>query len=149
MSLLERLGRGHLSDATLARLWTDGLEAGSGTHPHLAGCAACRARFAAFDEWIDGVASTIRDEADLLRYCHFVAGTVGELLTDLFALGSGRVREREPALRARAVGDLRLFLRSGGLGGDWLCGAGHDRRLNSGAPRLRPIGLRLTANPPG
>ena len=44
----------------------------------------------------------IRDEADLLRYCHFVAGTVGQLLTDLFALGSDRVREREPALRAEA-----------------------------------------------
>ena len=45
---------------------------------------------------------SIRDEADLLRYCHFVAGTVGQLLTDLFALGSDRVRQREPALRAEA-----------------------------------------------
>jgi farnesyl-diphosphate farnesyltransferase len=44
----------------------------------------------------------IRDETDLVRYCHFVAGTVGQLLTDLFALGSDRVREREPALRAEA-----------------------------------------------
>ena len=44
----------------------------------------------------------IRDEADLLRYCHFVAGTVGQLLTDLFVLGSDRVRERETELRAEA-----------------------------------------------
>src|SRR6185436_19952488 len=29
-------------------------------------------------------------------------GTVGQLLTDLFALGSDRVRQREPALRAEA-----------------------------------------------
>lgn len=44
----------------------------------------------------------IRDEADLIRYCHFVAGTVGQLLTDLFVLGSDRVRQCEPVLRAEA-----------------------------------------------
>lgn len=64
MSLLERLGQGHLSDATLARLWTDGLETGTGTHPHLAGCPTCRARFDALARWIDDVAGTLRDEAD-------------------------------------------------------------------------------------
>jgi len=64
VSLLERLGRGHLSDATLARLWTDGLEAGGGTHPHLDGCAACRARYDALARWIGDVADTMRDEAD-------------------------------------------------------------------------------------
>jgi hypothetical protein len=66
VSLLERLGRGHLSDATFARLWTEGaagLES-QAAHPHLAGCAACQARFAAFGAWIDGLADAMRDEAD-------------------------------------------------------------------------------------
>jgi hypothetical protein len=64
VSLLNRLGRGHLSDATLARLWTDGLETGGATHPHLEACAECRARFDAFAGWIGGVAESMRDEAD-------------------------------------------------------------------------------------
>src|SRR5690606_2736574 len=38
--------------------------------------------------------------ADLERYCYFVAGTVGHLLTDLFATVLGR--PIEPALRAQA-----------------------------------------------
>jgi hypothetical protein len=64
VSLLDRLGRGHLSDATLARLWTDGLETGTGTHPHLEGCPTCRARFDALALWVDDVAGALRDEAD-------------------------------------------------------------------------------------
>ena len=64
MSLLERLGRAHLSDATIARLWTDGLETGRATHPHLDACAACRTRYDGFAHWIDGVGETLRDEAD-------------------------------------------------------------------------------------
>ena len=59
MSLLERLGQGHLNDDTFARLWTDGA-----TDPHLERCAECRQRFAAFTQWIGGVAETMRDEAD-------------------------------------------------------------------------------------
>lgn len=59
MSLLERLGRGHLSDQEFARLWTSGA-----VHPHLDGCAGCRARYAAFDGWLLGVGDTLRDEAD-------------------------------------------------------------------------------------
>ena len=66
MSLLERLGRGHLSDATLARLWTDEHEIGSAPHPHLDACAPCRARYDALARWIDGVGDTLRDEADAL-----------------------------------------------------------------------------------
>ncbi|MBW2525603.1 MAG: hydroxymethylglutaryl-CoA reductase, degradative [Deltaproteobacteria bacterium] len=46
----------------------------------------------------------LRDMADFERYCYFVAGTVGELLTDLFAhatgLPSGRLRRE---LDARSV----------------------------------------------
>ena len=60
MSLLERLGRGrHLDDQQFARLWTTG-----GGHPHLEGCATCRARFDEFDRWIMGVGDELRAEAD-------------------------------------------------------------------------------------
>jgi hypothetical protein len=60
VSLLERLGRGrHLNDQQFARLWTTG-----GGHPHLEGCATCRARFEEFDRWIMGVGDELRAEAD-------------------------------------------------------------------------------------
>jgi hypothetical protein len=59
VSLLERLGRGHLSDQQFARLWADGAR-----HPHLDACAGCRGRFAAFDAWLQGVGETLRTEAD-------------------------------------------------------------------------------------
>jgi hypothetical protein len=60
VSLLERLGRGrHLNDQQFARLWTTG-----GGHPHLDGCATCRARFEEFDRWIMGVGDELRAEAD-------------------------------------------------------------------------------------
>ena len=59
MSLLERLGRGHLNDQQFARLWTS-----QETHPHLVACADCRARFAEFDGWLLGVGETLRVEAD-------------------------------------------------------------------------------------
>jgi hypothetical protein len=59
VSLLERLGRGHLTDHQFAHLWTTGE-----THPHLAACAACRVRFDEFNLWIVGVGDALRDEAD-------------------------------------------------------------------------------------
>ena len=59
MSLLERLGRGHLDDQQFARLWTTG-----GGHPHLEGCATCRARFEEFERWILGIGDELRAEAD-------------------------------------------------------------------------------------
>jgi hypothetical protein len=59
VSLLDRLGRGHLSDQQFARLWTSGER-----HPHLAACAGCRARFAEFDTWLLDVGETLRTEAD-------------------------------------------------------------------------------------
>jgi hypothetical protein len=59
VSLLERLGRGHLSDRQFARLWTS-----QETHPHLDACADCRARFAEFDGWLLGVGETLRADAD-------------------------------------------------------------------------------------
>ena len=68
MSLLERLGRGHLSDATFARLWTDESTgaAEAPAHPHLATCAVCRDRYVAFGAWMAEVADELRDEADEL-----------------------------------------------------------------------------------
>jgi len=49
-----------------------------------------------------GVLSTVSSLSDLERYCYFVAGTVGHLITDLFSTwlgGSGAALE--PELRAR------------------------------------------------
>jgi hypothetical protein len=59
VSLLERLGQRHLTDAQFARLWTAGA-----SDPHLDGCAACRARFEEFQRWIAGVGDELRAEAD-------------------------------------------------------------------------------------
>jgi hypothetical protein len=59
VSLLERLGRGHLDDRQFARLWTSG-----GGHPHLETCATCRERFDAFDRWVVGLGEELRTEAD-------------------------------------------------------------------------------------
>jgi hypothetical protein len=59
VSLLERLGRGHLDDQQFARLWTTG-----GGHPHLEGCATCRARYEEFERWILGIGDELRAEAD-------------------------------------------------------------------------------------
>jgi hypothetical protein len=61
VSLLERLGRGHLDDRQFARIWTNG-----GGDPHLDVCATCRARFNAFDHWVLGLGEELREEADHL-----------------------------------------------------------------------------------
>ena len=63
MSLLERLGRGHLSDSQLAKYWAEA-KADGAVHPHLAACEACRARYGAFDGWAEGVAAELRNDAD-------------------------------------------------------------------------------------
>ena len=47
----------------------------------------------------------LRDLDDLRRYCYYVAGLVGEMLTDLFVLDCERLRPVEATLQARA----RLF----------------------------------------
>ncbi|HYT68126.1 MAG TPA: hypothetical protein VEL51_16980 [Vicinamibacterales bacterium] len=62
MSLLDRLGRGHLGDPEIARLWTSSSAAPE--HPHLATCAACRARYEAFACWLSGIGEELRAEAD-------------------------------------------------------------------------------------
>ena len=40
-------------------MWTTG-----GGHPHLEGCATCRARYAEFDTWVLGLGDALRAEAD-------------------------------------------------------------------------------------
>lgn len=61
MSLLERLGAGHLDDRDFARLWIDGVE-----DPHLSSCASCRRRFEAYADWIDDIGRDARASADRL-----------------------------------------------------------------------------------
>src|SRR5687767_9190565 len=40
-------------------MWTTG-----GGHPHLEGCATCRARYAEFETWVLGLGEALRTEAD-------------------------------------------------------------------------------------
>jgi anti-sigma factor RsiW len=58
----------HLDEATLAEIWSSAaagsIERGSMTHPHLASCAHCRSRYAAFTGWLDGLREDARAEAD-------------------------------------------------------------------------------------
>ena len=63
MSLLERLGRGHLNDSQFAREWASPNADGE-VHLHLARCGECRARYAEFERWIAGLGTDLRDEAD-------------------------------------------------------------------------------------
>lgn len=63
MSLLDRLGRGHLTDRQFAELWAASESAGI-SHPHLDACADCLARFAVFERWVTGLGDVLRNEAD-------------------------------------------------------------------------------------
>ncbi len=63
VSLLERFGRGHLSDAQFAKYWAQPKPEGS-SHPHFAACEACRVRYDAFERWVLDVGDEMRDEAD-------------------------------------------------------------------------------------
>lgn len=59
MSLLERLGRGHLDESQLARLWATGE-----IHPHLSACESCRIRFDELDRWVTDIGAELQAEAD-------------------------------------------------------------------------------------
>jgi phytoene/squalene synthetase len=48
--------------------------------------------------------TTLEDAADLRRYCWYVAGTVGHLLTDVFTFGDADIRRAESQLRPHATG---------------------------------------------
>jgi hypothetical protein len=64
VALLDRLN-GHLDDRALASAWVDSrLDTGVATHPHLAGCAACRARLTDLGEWLESLRTDAVAEAD-------------------------------------------------------------------------------------
>ena len=48
--------------------------------------------------------TTLHDLADLERYCYFVAGTVGHLLTDVFLAGTPEAQPHAQRLRQHAMG---------------------------------------------
>lgn len=56
-----------------------------------------------------GLPFVLEDEKDLDDYCYVVAGTVGHLLTDLFACASTRVSAHSAALHGHAEGFARLL----------------------------------------
>ena len=69
MSILSQLRRtvtgGHLDDDAFAEIWADATASGQPhAHQHLAGCAPCRARYASFVGWLDGIHADGREEAD-------------------------------------------------------------------------------------
>jgi len=53
---------------------------------------------------LGGPRTTLHDMADLERYCYFVAGTVGHLLTDFFLVGAPKTQANAARLRAHAEG---------------------------------------------
>ena len=66
MSILSRLAATrHLDDDVLAEIWTAAAsERRAATHPHLTGCAHCRARYSAFSTWLDDLRADAYAEAD-------------------------------------------------------------------------------------
>ena len=70
MSIINRLTAGHLDDAALAEIWTAGAAGSTEVipgvidEPHLAECAECRVRFAAFVSWMATIRADARTEAD-------------------------------------------------------------------------------------
>jgi hypothetical protein len=81
VSLLERLGAGHLDDRAFARLWVDGLE-----HPHLSSCAACRQRYDAYADWIDDIGSDARAHGDRMFPPERLAAQQAQILRRLESL---------------------------------------------------------------
>jgi hypothetical protein len=61
MSLLDRLRlSGHLNEAALAAIWTDGRPG----HPHLDACGPCRVRFTELSAWLENLRVDAVTEAD-------------------------------------------------------------------------------------
>jgi hypothetical protein len=65
VSILDRIVSRHLDDSALARIWSESSTGGGKTQdPHLAECAECRARFAAFENWLYELHDVGVDEAN-------------------------------------------------------------------------------------
>ncbi len=85
-----------MTDRDFAHLWAVG-----GGHPHLDGCADCRARFEAFDQWILGIGDEMRSEADAAFPMDRLAAQQGQIARRLEAIGqSARVLAFPRAARA-------------------------------------------------
>jgi hypothetical protein len=81
VSLLERLGAGHLDDRSFAELWVDGAD-----HPHLAACAACRKRFEAYAGWIENLGADVRSQTDRIFTTERLAAQQSQILRRLETL---------------------------------------------------------------
>ena len=81
MSLLERLGDGHLDDRQFAKLWTAG-----GGDPHIERCESCRARYDAYAEWLTGIGDQLRDDADAAFSAEQLAAQQAHVLRRLEAM---------------------------------------------------------------
>jgi hypothetical protein len=68
VSLLNRYGadrRRHLDDSRFADLWSRAVASGEAAiDPHLASCAHCQSRYAAFTDWLERLHDDARDEAE-------------------------------------------------------------------------------------
>jgi hypothetical protein len=66
VSLLSRTGsHRHLDERAFTDIWTATVSSGQpASDPHLTSCAQCRARYAAFTGWLDGIRDDVRAEAD-------------------------------------------------------------------------------------
>ena len=68
VSLLNNLGSGrlsHLDDSRFADLWSRAVTSGEPVaDPHLATCADCQSRYAAFTDWLERIHDDARDEAE-------------------------------------------------------------------------------------
>ncbi|HET7218397.1 MAG TPA: hypothetical protein VFJ02_10125 [Vicinamibacterales bacterium] len=88
MSLLNRSSSGrHLDDAALAEIWSAAAASGhAATDAHLNGCAQCRARYAAFTDWLDRIRDDAHAEADELFSPERLAAQQAQVFRRLEAL---------------------------------------------------------------
>jgi hypothetical protein len=75
----------HLDDADFADVWgaraaLGGAESGVSAEAHLSACQECRARFAAFNEWLDGLRIDAVTEADEMFPAERLAAQQAQIL---------------------------------------------------------------------
>jgi hypothetical protein len=87
VSFLDKLRMsGHLDDAALAAIWTDGAAEGrQPSHPHLQVCANCRSRFASFASWLTDLRIDTTAEVDDLFPPERLAAQHGQIFRRLEA----------------------------------------------------------------
>lgn len=89
MSILDKLRlTGHLDDAALAAIWTDGSAAGAQpSHPHLQVCAGCRSRFGSLASWLEDLRLDAAAEVDELFPPERLAAQQAQIFRRLEAAG--------------------------------------------------------------